>query len=99
MEKNAWNTSITTFKTRLRWIDVDFKRGNGFSMERMNNAMSALMIGMIGNLTMSVMKMAAPGAGLSDGDQRVTTCEVAATYCKPPGSLKVPPTKSQKNLR
>jgi hypothetical protein len=90
---------MTILRTRLRRIDIDFNAGNGFSIDRMNSATTALMIGIIGALTMSDMKIAALGAGLYNGDQKTRATRGLRAYWSPPGSRKVPPMKSQKNLR
>jgi hypothetical protein len=57
-------------------------------------------IWMIGALTMIVMKMAMLLAGLQARNCKVNVDnEERNTHCKPPGARRMPPTKSQKNLR
>ena len=64
MVKKTWNNSRTTLTTRLRYNEYCLRIGNGISMQRMTIARIIANIGIIGALTMRVMKTAALFAGL-----------------------------------
>jgi hypothetical protein len=68
-------------------------------MQRLITAKSIVNIWMAGTLTMIAIKADTLGEGLSK-DKRIERSRWGKkTYCMPPGFCKVPPMKSQKNLR
>ncbi len=85
--------------TRFRYIAHDLSCTSGYSKAIKKRPKINAENCITGNLTISVIKIADWGVGLVMGLTRRIWKYDSLAHCKPPGLRRIPPTKSQANLR